>query len=53
MDLGVISELGLVLMSEEMTANDHVEKFMRVHNLDEPSNLYNQCQMKIYDFCLP
>ena len=41
------------LMSEEMTANHHVEKFMRVHNLDETSNLYNQCQMKIYDFCLP
>jgi hypothetical protein len=29
-------------MSKEMTANHYVEKFMRVHTLDEPSNLYRQ-----------
>ena len=41
-DLGVISEPGRFLMLEEMTANHHVAKFMRVHALDEPINLYRQ-----------
>jgi hypothetical protein len=33
---------GPVLMLEEMTANHHVAKFMRVHALDESINLFRQ-----------